>query len=475
MASEIRVNQIQSRTGVSTVSFTDSGPIFAGISTVQGTLIVDGGITGNVTGNVTGDITSSGTSTLGNTVVGGGTTELIVNGDARITGILTVGTSSLTIDGDVGTINGIPYATAGTSSNRNLVHNGAMRIAQRQTSVTNITTFNYLCDRWLISLVTLGTWTLTQENDAPDGFTKSFKATCTTADASPGAGAYAAIVHRIEAQNLQHLKFGTSDAESLIISFWVKSNKTGNASFSSLQVDNSAKQFAASYTINAANTWEYKTIQIPADTAGVINDDNGIGLTLDFWLNSGSSYTGGSHSAGWETTNSPNRNASNLGVGGAISDYFQITGVQLELGSVATPFEHRTFGDELAICQRYFCKSSSQGVFAVAGDTYTDEGKFLTGTFAGHGTNVGYAPTVEYPVTMRDEAATIVLVPTSLGGTVNGQISIYDGVANAWEAATANVVSASATGFALSLSGSWQEAGYHLTYYAWTADAEIAA
>ena len=428
-------------------------------------------IPGNL--NVTGDITSSGTSTLGNTVVGGGTTELIVNGDARITGILTVGTSSLTIDGDAGTINGIPYATAGTPSNRNLVHNGAMRIAQRQISVTNITTASYLCDRWLFAPATLGTWTLTQENDAPDGFTKSFKATCTTADASPAAGDYCVIVHRLEAQNLQHLKFGTSDAESLIISFWVKSNKTGNASFGVTQLDNSSKQFTTSYTINAADTWEYKTIEIPADTAGVINDDNGTGFVLDFWLNSGSTYTGGSHSAGWEVATQDNRNASNLGVGGAISDYFQITGVQLELGSVATPFEYRTFGDELAICQRYFCKSSSQGVFASAGDAYTDAGKFLAGTFNGHGVNTGYTPTVYYPVTMRDEPATIVLVPTSLGGTVNGQISIYDGVANAWEAATATVNSTSATGFNLLLSGSWQEAGYHLTWYAWTAEAEL--
>jgi hypothetical protein len=401
------------------------------------------------------------------------TEKLHVLGDARITGILTVGTSSLTIDGDAGTINGIPYATAGTTSNRNLVHNGAMRIAQRQTSVTNITTTSYLCDRWLHALVSLGTWTLTQENDAPDGFTKSFKATCTTADASPAAGDYAAIIHRLEAQNLQHLKFGTSGAESLSLSFWVKSNKTGNASFSSLQFDNSGKQFTASYTINAANTWEYKTIQIPADTAGVINDDNGNGLTLDFWLNSGSDWTGGSHSAGWETPANTNRNASNLGVGGAISDYFQITGVQLELGSVATPFEHRTFGDELAICQRYYCKSSSQGSFAAAGDDYLDEGKFLNGIFNGHGANTGYSPTVEYPVTMRDEAATIVLVPTSLAGTSNGEMSIYDGVNNSWKVATAIVQSSTATGFGLLMSGTWPEAGYHLTYYAWTAEAEI--
>ena len=252
------------------------------------------------------------------------------------------------------TVDGQQLPSTGPLSNRNLVMNGAMRVAQRATSKTSITTLSYVCDRWLFAPNSLGTWTITQENDAPNGFKKSFKATCTTADASPAAGDYCLIVHRFEGQNLQHLKFGTSDAESLILSFWVKSNKTGNASFGNLQTDNSSKQFTASYTINTANTWEYKTIQIPADTAGVINNDNGVAFTLDFWLNSGSNYTGGSHSAGWETAANTNRNSSNLGVGGAVNDYFQITGVQLEVGSVATPFEHRSFADELFSCQRYY-------------------------------------------------------------------------------------------------------------------------
>jgi hypothetical protein len=367
-------------------------------------------------------------------------------------------------------ISGQQMPSAGPLSSRNLVHNGAMRIAQRQTSVTGIATASYLCDRWLFSIASLGTWTLTQENDAPDGFTKSFKVTCTTADASPAAGDYAAITQRFEGQNLQHLKFGTSDAESLIVSFWVKSNKTGNASLDILQIDNSAKQFNASYTINAANTWEYKTIGIPADTAGVINDDNGVGLTLAFWLNSGSDYTGGSHSSGWETTVKANRNATNLGVGGAVNDYFQITGVQLELGSVATPFEHRTFGDDLAICQRYFCKSSSQGVFATAGANHLIAGMFNTGIFNAHLANNGYLPTIYYPVTMRDEATTITTVPTNLGGTSNGQITVYD--AGAWNAATVTIGASTATGFGGAITGTWA-AGAWLTFFAWTADAEL--
>ena len=96
-----------------------------------------------------------------------------------------------------------------------------------------------------------------------------------------------------------------------------------------------------------------KTHTIPGDTSGVINDDNGAGLSLEWWLNSGSNFTGGSHRSTWTAEDNTDRNASNLGIGGGTSDFWQITGVQLEIGNTATPFEHRSFGDELLRCQRY--------------------------------------------------------------------------------------------------------------------------
>jgi hypothetical protein len=261
-------------------------------------------------------------------------------------------------------IDGQQMPSAGPLSNRNLIINGAMNVAQRATQVTSVTTAGYrTCDRWLFSLNNLGTWTVDQATDAPEGFVKSFKATCTTADVTPAATDYLVLVQFIEAQNLQHLKYGTSNAENLILSFWVKSNKTGNASFECLQWDNSLRQFTTSYTINSANTWEYKTITIPGDPAGLINDDNGGGLAIGWWLNSGSDYIGGTHNATWETFTNTNRNSANLGVGGATSDYFMITGVQLELGTVATPFEHRSYGQELALCQRYYQDYSGIDVF----------------------------------------------------------------------------------------------------------------
>ena len=175
----------------------------------------------------------------------------------------------------------------------------------------------------------------------------------------------------IEAQNLQNLAFGTADAKSMTLSFWVKSNKTGAATFDFLQKDNSNKMISKSYTINSANTWEYKTISIPADTAGVINNDNGQGFQISWWLNSGTDFSSGSLQSNWSTYDNANRNASNLGVGGAINDYLAITGVQLEVGDVATPFEHEPYAETLQKCRWYYRKSRLNRFTAVV---YTPNG-----------------------------------------------------------------------------------------------------
>ena len=252
-------------------------------------------------------------------------------------------------------IDGVQLPNDGTLSNRNLVINGAMTVAQRSTSEAGVTDSGYkTVDRFQLSLATLGTYTVTQEADGPDGFANSLKIDCTTADASPAADDAFLVYHKIEGQNLQHLSYGNSSAKALTLTFYVKSNKTGNASFELQQRDNSDRQVALQYSISSANTWEKKTLSIPADTSGVINDDNGEGLRLGWWLNSGSNLTGGSHQTTWAAEDNTDRNASNLGIGGSTDDYWQITGVQLEVGEKATPFEHRSYGDELAKCQRYY-------------------------------------------------------------------------------------------------------------------------
>ncbi len=277
--------------------------------------------------------------------------------------------STLTIGGSGTTVNVSNMVPDVALSNRNIIINGAMQVAQRGTQETGVTGSGYrTCDRHRLGLVTLGTWTVDQSTDSPNGFSNSLKFTCTTADASPAAGDIAFLTHRIEGQNLQRLGFGTADAKTMTVSFWVKSNKTGAASFGVGQIDNSNKMFSNSYTINSANTWEYKTISIPADTAGQIDNDNGIGLEVYWWLNSGSNWMGGSYATTWSTYDATRRNPSNLGVGGAVSDYFAITGIQLEVGDVATPFEHESYGDTLAKCQRYYHTTPNVGSGGLSGD-----------------------------------------------------------------------------------------------------------
>jgi len=288
-------------------------------------------------------------------------------------------------------IDGGRLADNAFSLGKNLIINGAMQVAQRGTQVTGVTTGDYrTCDRFRFAMASLGTWTVDQDTNAPNGFSNSFKVTCTTANASPAASNNLFITHPIEAYNLQSLGFGTAGAKGLTLSFWVRSNKTGAATVALLQTDNSNKLVSFEYSISSADTWEQKVITIPGDTAGVINNDNGAGLQFEWWLNSGSDYTSGSHQATWSTFSNTNRNPSNLGVGGATSDYFAITGVQLEVGSVATPFEHRSYGDELARCQRYY-----QLFDSAAGEAYPTGG---VGAYAICGVNfiqtMRAAPTV---------------------------------------------------------------------------------
>ena len=262
------------------------------------------------------------------------------------------GTGNLSVPAETGTV----VTTASPSlGRRNLIINGAMQVAQRGTSETGVTTSGYTTvDRFSTTLSNIGTYTISQSTDAPDGFSNSFKIDCTTADASPASTDVLIFRHRIEAQDCQHLKFGTSGAQSLTLSFWVKSNKTGNANVIFKQPD-ANRVIGGQYTISSANTWEHKTITVSGDTSGTINNDNGEGIQLDFWLDSGSDYTGGTLPTAWETNNNADLNAGNtINIADNTANEWLITGVQLEVGSVATPFEHRSFGEELALCQRYY-------------------------------------------------------------------------------------------------------------------------
>lgn len=282
------------------------------------------------------------------------------------------------------------------SRDRNVVINGAMQVAQRGTSTASITTTGYYtADRFVIALSSLGTWTQSVENDAPtgSGFRKSLKLLCTTADASPSASDEFYLAQIIEGQNLQQFAKGTASAKQFSLSFWAKSNVTGTYIVELYDADNT-RQVSASYTISASATWEKKTVTFPADTTGVFDNDNAASLYVIFWQGAGSNLTGGTLNTSWASVTTNKRAVGQTNLASATNNYWQVTGVQLEVGAVATPFEFEDYGTTLAKCQRYFYNIavSSGGADRVIGfGAYTAAGTFRV--------------VINFPVTMRAEGS----------------------------------------------------------------------
>ena len=234
---------------------------------------------------------------------------------------------------------------------RNMIINGAMKVAQRGTSVTGVAASGYrTCDRWFVG-ISSGTHTVTQDSSGPDGFANSLKVECTATSSNNNL----TIEQRFEGQDLQRLAYGTSSAKQITLSFWVKSNSVGRYT-AELYNNDSIKQISKTYTINTSGIWEYKTLTFPADTSNGFGDDTGLSLYLLMWVSTNSGFASGTQNTkAWVSANNPNRVNSDLpDFLGNTGNYFQITGVQLELGKVATPFEHRSYGEELALCQRYY-------------------------------------------------------------------------------------------------------------------------
>ena len=238
---------------------------------------------------------------------------------------------------------------------KNIIINGDMSIAQRATSTASITSGGYhTVDRFNTNLTTLGTWTQSQSTDVPtgQGFAKSLKMECTTADASPASGDLLRITQLIEGQNVQYLKKGTSSSESTTASFWVKSNKTGTYVLEIRDRDNN-RAISQSYTISSADTWEKKTLTYVGDTTGTLNNDNGSSLELVFWLGAGSSFTSGTLQTSWGTRTDANTAVGQVNLADSTANEWYITGVQLEAGTTASDFEFLPVDVNLQRCQRY--------------------------------------------------------------------------------------------------------------------------
>lgn len=233
---------------------------------------------------------------------------------------------------------------------KNRIINGDMRIAQRGTSFSNPTAGFYTLDRWYIrtqnaSIVS----TITQSTTAPTGFVNSFYLSIGTG-ASSGSTDRAQLYQGIEGFNVADFGWGTANAQTVTLSFWARSSKTGQFG-GSLQNNAGNRSYPFIYTISSANTWEQKSVTIAGDTSGTWTTDNTAGIQLNFDLGAGSSFLTTASSWASGDYRGATGDTSIVATTGAT---FYITGVQLEVGSTATPFERRMYGQELALCQRYY-------------------------------------------------------------------------------------------------------------------------
>ena len=320
----------------------------------------------------------------------------------------------------------------GALSNRSLIINGAMTVAQRGTSAT-LLSGNFTLDRFKVqnSLLDNLVGTMTQDSDAPDGFANSLKITTTTAETAIAADEYFYVTQFIEAQNLQQLSFGSSAAKDITVSFWIKSTQTGVFAVSLYTADNS-RVANSTYTISSASTWEYKTITFTGDTAGAINNDNGIGMYVNFHLAAGTNFNSDPTDEAFEAYSDAKWAGGHVqnGVITTASATWQITGVQLEVGDTATPFEHRSYGDELARCQRYFYRMTfgTNNFFLM--DTYADNGDSFNSMF------------VSFPVTMRTQPSSSVgagsLITSNCEAGFNDYASPFSTTGAGWQARPAS-------------------------------------
>ena len=277
-----------------------------------------------------------------------------------------------------------------SAGRKNMVINGDMRISQRYgTIATTISSGNFVIDRYRCEDNTSGATTHQQVADAPPGFYNSLKVTVTSTDTSVAAGDFHYFRHIIEGNNINHLNWGSSNAKTVTLSFWVKSSVTGNHG-ASLWNGPFDRSFPFNYEINSANTWEHKSITIPGCPDGSWETGTARGINIGFIQSVGSTYTGTSNQ--WNSAGdiAPVNHVNLTATNGAT---WYITGIQLEVGKNATDFEHRSYGEELALCQRYYYRHATGTTGAGGAQPICNAVYYSTENAFG---------VVTFPTTMRD-------------------------------------------------------------------------
>lgn len=286
---------------------------------------------------------------------------------------------------------------------RNVLVNGAMNVAQRASSASGVGASHgyFTCDRWkYYTSGTAGRVSIAQNNDSPNGFHNAMSIACTTADTSIAASEQVMLIQRIEGQNLQHFKKGTSDALPWTLSFYVKGNASATYVAELMDADNSDRHVNKQFTVGT--NWSRVVIEFPADTVGALDDDHNASIDLQIILHSGSTFTSGTLQQTWGALNQANRAVGISSILDSTSRVFYITGVQLEAGGAgATPFEHEPVGVTLSKCQRYYHNSFHAG--KTPGVDTADANHIITTSW--NDGNCNFPP---FPVVMRG-APTITL------------------------------------------------------------------
>ena len=352
---------------------------------------------------------------------------------------------------------------------RNLIINGGMQVWQRATSATaaGVNTYN-TADRWMFAESADGGFTserhsMSEAELNTTGHFYALKLVCTGVDSSVAAGAHSTFMQNIEAQNLQHLQYGTASAKTITLSFWVKSNKTGTYCVAIEKPDTTAYRIPIEYSISSADTWEQKKITITptagstsliTGSGGVINNDNGLGLGIRFSLVMGSTYQGTNNT--WSTSNVL-ATSNQVNWQDSTSNNFYITGLQLEVGSNATTFEHQSYGDELARCERYYQKSDGDDFRALGYNVKNTDNK-----------------RVLYSVDFRTEFRASPTIVTSDGGTANAVYLDNWGVGNTGSITSATPTWITKKHFTVGMSStSTSNEPHNLCRQGWTASAEL--
>ena len=365
---------------------------------------------------------------------------IVINGSGTVTGLAVGGLPDGTVDEGTLASSAVTEAKLATDSvtaakipntveagfksgRKNIIINGAMNVAQRATSSAGLGDGGgyFTLDRYRFSSSTSGRLTQSQSSvtDLP-AFANAMKLDCTTADTSIGASEECSLEYRLEGQDLQQLKKGTSSAEKVTVSFYMKTNK---AFTFMCELDDTDNNRVNTQQFTTSTSWTRHTLTFVGDTTGTLDNDSARSMRLNIWIHAGSNFTGGTYSANtWQSRQSSD-NMRAVGISSFYDDTaneIQLTGLQMEVGDTATDFEHRSFGEELALCKRYFESSYPHGT--VVGVTSFITG-YLTRAVSGNTNSEIGGPSY----TVEKRAIPTVVIYHAVNGATNRVYKVSDG------------------------------------------------